>query len=191
MPTCTDIVDALNTLASAATNPNIIDDLSGTTSVLSGLTATVPSPVQLTAGGNAVLSVPPSLTVDGFVFTVIVAGRLHSPTSGTQMTVGLVFGDGTSSTPVLVSAGENSQTTEEFILELRCVWDSTLHSIKGWATNSITSGGSTSWSGINVTSVASQSDIKFSIFGTSSPTFPNSSDPTDSLTITQFKAVLF
>lgn len=191
MPSCTDIVNALNTLAEAVTNPNILDDLSGSTAILSGLTATVPSPVQLAAGGNAVLTIPSSINVDGKMFTLIAAGRLYSPTSTTTMEVDLVFGDGTSSTPVLVSTTERGQTTESFILELHCMWDSTTQSLKGFTTNSISSGGSTNWNGINVSGISSQSDIKFSVFGISSPSYPNPSDPSDSVTLTNFKAVLF
>lgn len=191
MPTCTQIVDALNTLAAAVTNPNTLDDLSGLTAVLNGLTAAVPSPVQLTGGGNAVLTIPSSFNVDGQLFTLVVAGRLHSGTSTTQMQGQLVFGDGTSSTPLLVFSSETGQTTGQFFLKLDCMWDSTTQHLKGIVTNSIVTGGSVSWTGINVSSVAAQSDIKFSVFGLSTPTYPNASDPTDSVTITEFKAVRF
>ena len=190
MPTCTDIVNALNTLAEAVTNPNVLDDLTGQTDVLDGLTATVPSPVQLTAGGNAVLTIPASANIDGVMFTVIAAGRLFTPTGSTRMDVQLVFGDGTSSTPVLISAHETG-SIDGFILEGHFVWDSTTQKLKGLVTNSITTGGSVSWTEINVTGVTAQSDVKFSVFGLSTPTFPNAADPTDSVTITQFKSVLF
>lgn len=188
MPTCTDIENALNTLASATTNPNVIDDLSGTTAILSGLTATVPSPVQLTAGGNAVLSVPSSLDVNGRMFRIVVAGLLYSPTSTTTMESILSF----VSPAINIGTGsERAFTTANFFITADCLWDSTTQVLRYVfiSTSANASGSLTPTTG-TITGIATQSDIQFIVQGVSNPSFPNPADPTDSLAITQFKAIL-
>lgn len=186
MPTCSQITDALNTLASATTNPNILADISGQTAVLSNI-GTTETVVPFTAGGPAVLSAPASPTLDGVLFRVYIAGTFHlAAVSNNDFTASVRFGSITS--PVVTigqTAGSGSVNDGVFLFEFDCLWNSAAGRLDG-LTSTYTSTTTGVLGGLGSGPVTTQTDIQFVVTGQ----FTGSVDPSNSFTVTQFKMQL-
>lgn len=173
MPTCTQIVDALNTLASATTNPKTIMDLTGLVAVTSVPNGNI-TKVQLSAGGDAVLSVPSGISIDGKLFRLTLTGYITqtTPETSDSPTIRIWNGANLSTATIVASVGANLPAApRNFTLVFNGFWDST--------TQRFTDG--TNF----IQTVAAQSDFQFVI---SAQTGGASSDPGDILT---FTTVLF
>lgn len=200
MPTCAQITDAINVLAEAATpsNPNSISDLSSSVAplVLPLNQPEIPiASLQLQAGGEALLTAPTTGTsIDGKLFKITVTGYV---TSTSPLTVNvantfLVFGDSftngiwvRNSSHDIGTPGVGQQRSFAYVYYF--YWDSYTQKVlygNIFQTASVGVGNQTL-----ATGVISQSDIKFSIFGRCSATDSSGTvvNPTDTLTITQFK----
>lgn len=190
MPTCSQITDALNTLASATTNPNILADLSGQTAVLSNI-GTTETVVSLSAGGPAVLSMPSSPDLDGVVFRVLVAGKVHAASESIYFTPQIYLGNSSTiannlnvSPQSSIAAVVPTANDGNFFLELDCIWSSAAGYL----------GGTTSYFNLNSgmadgqfvgRTVEAQTDLQFVVTGQF-----NSGNAVNSVTITQFKLQL-
>ncbi len=175
MPTCTEIVDALNTLASATTNPNSIMDLTGATASLSVPYGDI-AKVQLSAGGDAVLSVPSGLSIDGKIFKITATGYATQTTPETSDNCTIRIWNGTNlSTATIVTSVSVSlpAASRNFTLVFNGFWDST--------TQRFTNGSSF------IQTVSSQSGFQFVV---SAQTSGSASDPGDTLVLTQLKLEL-
>jgi len=192
LPSCTDIVAALNTLAEATTDPNVINDLTGQTAVLDNLSASTAAIVQLTAGGDAILTVPSGFNVDGKMFRLTVAGKVHATHTSTILTYSVNANDTPFPGYTVASANSNHLTDISFFVIADCLWDSTTQVLRGGVQYSdFTSAGNVVFGNFQVTGVTAQSDIQFVVTGEINPQPPNPSpDATDSFTVTQFKLEL-
>lgn len=189
MPTCSQITDALNTLASATTNPNVLADLSGQTAVLSNI-GTTETIVSLAAGGLAVLSAPAGPAIDGLPFRVRIAGQAHFATGTLANFIpALYLGNSSSfaSDTVLLRVSEadaHNGTDGNFFMVLDCIWSASSGALAGLSSGFNMSHGSFN-SQFPITDVASQTDLQFIVTGEFT-----ASDPANSVTITQFKLEL-
>lgn len=186
MPTCSQITDALNTLASATTNPNILADLSGQTAVLSNI-GTTETVIPLTAGGPAVLSVPASPALDGVLFRVYIAGTFHlASVSNNDFTASVRFGSITA--PVVTNgqtAASSSVNDGIFLFEFDCLWSSAAGRLDGLS-STYTSTTTGILGALGSGTVTTQTDIQFVVTGH----FTGSVDPSNSFTVTQFRMEL-
>lgn len=182
MPTCTQITDALNVLASATTDPSLLDDLTGLTSGLTVTFGSNSSPVQLTAGGDALLTVPSGVSLDGVLFRVIACyqGSRTSTTAASGANVWLTIGDPNNPNTTLGQGPLSfpiSSAHQSNLVVFEGVWNSNSQLLTGTAT-----GGS-----FVPFIVASQSDLQFQVWGQDSGI---SSGASEVITLTQFKLQL-
>lgn len=189
MPTCSQITDALNTLASATTNPNILADVSGQTAVLSNI-GTAPTIVSLSAGGPAVLSAPSSPSLDGVPFRIYIAGQVHIPSINGPNFIPLVY-QGNSSTIasnalLLQVTGHLALNGSDgnFFITLECIWSAASGRLGGISSGFNMSQG-THNNQFTTATVATQADLQFVVAG-----LFTDSEPLNSVTITQFKMQL-
>lgn len=194
MPTCSQITDALNTLASATTNPNILSDLSGQTASLTSpldSTGSHPSQVELSTGGPAVLTVPSSVSISGKAFQITVCydvspTTVEGPENNFQLflSIGNPFSGGNqiSAQALVFSAATPGGGFVTFV----GVWDSVTQNLLGYLNESSipVNNGSALFTPF---AVASQSDLQFSLWTNTDGT---TTDPQNVLNITQFKLEL-
>jgi hypothetical protein len=179
LPTCSEIVEALNTLAEATTNPNMISDLTGLTASFSVPYGEI-AKVQLSAGGDAVLSVPEGYSVDGKPFKITVSGFITQTTAeySDEPTLRIWNGTNLGTATILSSVGVVMNSTPgSFVLEFYGFWDSTTQFLLG----SSSPGGLCSPTN-KMETVTSQSGLQFVVSGQTSG---SSSDPGDTMTITK------
>lgn len=145
------------------------------------VTSGTPSLVQLSAGGDAILSAPSAPLLSGKLLKLIVVGII-SPVSGTANAAVAVYVGDSTSTPLMFSPGGISKGTSptNFALEYVFAWDSTTAQI----VPPITLENSSYSSNSIVGSLSSQSDLKF-VIGAA-----RNSSISFNLTITEFKLEL-
>jgi hypothetical protein len=186
LPTCTQITDALNVLASATTNQNILADLTGQTAVLTNI-GTVESFVQLTAGGNASLKPSDSSAIDNKASLIVGVGRMHGVSSPTNDlgTVTVYLNNAGSRTAICSSTINfgGGDTDVPFIFSVPFVYDSVIQTITG--SYNISFGSNTAVAGFSTSGVLSDADISFEV----SAKFAQSV-VANSLTLSQFKMQL-
>lgn len=147
--------------------------------------------VQLSAGGNAVLSVPAGASVDGKCFTLKMYSKV-SKTASPSMTCQLfVNGNayGLAFTPGALGSAQPGPISGVLALQLNGFWDSTNGVLFGslqWSYYA-PSGGMQTGSGtnINMTGVSSMADLQFTLQWTDSV-----SADTSTVTTTQFSLAL-
>lgn len=187
MSTCTDLIDAINAVVNP---PNNFNDISASCSALSLSGSN--SLVQLSGGGNAVLSAP-SAAIDGRVFTVKIAGKISSASGagGPQFYGTLYLGNSTGGPQVGTTISPSSSGTTAnacvFYSTFTGVWDSV--SQKVLIGNTVGTCSSAYSSGITDLSVApasfsasAYSSVKFCFAGQ----YNNFTSGSPVLTLTQF-----
>jgi hypothetical protein len=182
---CTDLISALNTVASYVTDPSILEDLSGDTAALS--LSTTEQEVQLSGGGVAVLTIPPTALVDGQLFEIIVSGTANKDaTSATpilHMYRGTDLSDGSKGQIINLALSVPPSSTANFSFKFDCIWSSATQSLgvvfQGY--------NGTSFHGLDAStrSASAQTDLVFFLAGSTTST-PSS----ETLTVTEFKAKL-
>lgn len=195
MPTCSQITDALNTLASATTNPNVLADLSGQTASL-----TVPldpagtslAPVELSAGGQALLTSPSSVTLSGRPFQITVCFNVVPTTAQPGNNIRLILSVGnpiSGGNQIATQSWEDLNTTiaGNGLIVFTGVWDSITQNLIGYLNSVSLPNNNGEGSTFIPFSLASQSDLQFGLWAdTEGPT----TDPVNVLTVTQFKLQL-
>lgn len=176
MPTCTQITDALKVLASSV-DPKTIDDISNSSATLVGISPTE-QVVQLSSGGNAFLSVPPTTDISNKAFKLIITGKAHSPSViNNGMHLKVYMSDsvypGREVYPLQINTFGYDNQDHTFFLELDMVYDPEMQ----WVTTPDFP---------LFSSITSQDEIKFCI----SAYTQNALDSNASLTIKQFKITL-
>ena len=186
MSACTDLINAIN----AVVLPPNFNDLAPSCATLT-LSTNSEALVQLSGGGNAVLSAPSS-SIDGRVMTVTAAGKVSSATGSDPTFIGSLYLGSTIGSNQIVAVTPNfSGTTSSaifFFVQAQIMWDSTSQKLVFLTSGAGTSSPSTaSWNANNYgnssgpLSASSYSDVAFSFSGK----FNNISG-TATLTMTQF-----
>lgn len=185
MPTCTQITDALNVIASATSlpNPNILSDLSGqvaVTNVPISNENNLAIQVNLISGAQATLAPDPSL-LDGKIFQIIVSGIAKATTVASANSVTVAIFQGTSISGINVVEGTislgNISGYRSFSATANLLWDSHSQTLLVLSNNSVIQ---------NISS----SNLLFSMFTGMGDHETGELDPEDVLTITQFKLQL-
>lgn len=157
--------------------------------VLTGVTPDTETVFINGASDPAVLSVPPSFDVNAKPFRLVVAGKATVTNSACPVSVRLVLGSssdlGSNTTILTFVPAVNGATTVPFYFNAECLWDSGSEKItfayKSIVRTTVDSGD------VNISSVASQSDLQFALFGKIGST---DFDSSDSISITEFKLEL-
>jgi len=164
LPSCTDITNALEVLASAVPDTNQIADFTSQLAVTYNSEPTVRSGqiVQSTSGGNAILSIPSTIDVDGKTVKLLISGYFIG--AGGNISVA----QGTDWTTVNGSLG--SKSTNGFVFEVDFMWSSQTQNIN------------TSTASNPISGVTNQSSLQFVIIAG----FPDQ-NTTDAIVITHCK----
>ena len=143
------------------------------------VTSTSYSLVQLSAGGDAVLTAPSAPLLSGKILKLLVTGLVQISTGSSNAEISTYLGTSLASPVVFQTGGvpiSGSPASTNFAVEYDLAWDSTAQQTIVPATSAYPSGSI-------VSPVASQSDIQF-VIGAAKGSFGNSNF---TLTITQFK----
>lgn len=176
LPDCTTLITAINTIASVVSNPSTIVDLTGTVLPVTGMTLGDLTPI-LTDTGYASISLPSGVDIDGRLLKLTVAGRTHRVSTSSSTICGLWFGsdeDPNNDSPISnISGFQTGGSNGNFYKLFYFYWDSTVQSL----IYSTDGSGPTS----QFTSITSQSQVAFTLFGSTN------GSSSDSVTVTEFK----
>lgn len=187
MSTCTDLFNAINAIV---VDPNLLVSVAPSDIAVLSNIGTTESIVQLTTGGNALLSVPASPAIDGQLFRVVIAGRLfNARASSTSGNLRVYKGTSIDSLYKIAEPSFAIPADSEFedpylafYFDATILWSSVYQTYFGHNKFLIGgTGGSVTVNGVPPRAAASQTDLKF--FLTAQFT---QADAGNSLTVTQF-----
>lgn len=171
MATCAQLISAIETLSSVIPSPSLIVDLTSQVAVVSN-DGTGSGILAFTSGGNAVLTIPSNINIDGKMVKLVISGYIDAPNGGSLAVLsGTGPGIGNISLSQAVSSSISSNLST-FSLELDFVWNSSSQQI---VTND--SSAPKTWN-----NVASQSDVQMWF-----PISFQDANTSDTLTVTQLK----
>lgn len=188
MPTCTQITDALNVLASATSDPNIIADLSSQLVPLVNSTGYGTAQiVQLTTGGDAILTIPPSISIEGKRVKIIVSGKVNlvSTDPDKQVYINVCLGDVANTNAIATWYPNFGSIVDNmsFSFSIEGVWNLATGKMAFNADQSVGTASNMLNPVANcIYTAASQTDIKFTVSGQ----IPGTTHP-NTITINQFE----
>lgn len=187
MSTCTDLISAINAVV---VDPNLLAQFTASDLATLSNPGTTESPVQLSGGGDAILSVPASPIVDGQLVRLLVCGNVtYGNTAATTATINLRLGPSLASSVALIGGVQNGRSTKNtdlILFDTEFVWSDTFDLVS-FLTNlcALNTAGSASPQQSVRISVANQNQLQFFVTGQFSH-----SDATNQVVITQMKLQL-